>query len=214
VVVDDAQLVVALVGVRGEPVSGERIGNCLHGRAQAALAHRQVGAGEALGHRQAVLLAHFFRHRFGLVVRQQGQGTTEQRQHQVVAVHRHVAGEIHLGIGRHPIVLAGPPGTGALGTLDGNFQVAAGGQLVEVVAGHVGVHAELLGHLRGGDPGGFLASEQVDATTRRVAERVGDGRHGAGEGRRVRGHGDILPMRVVVIRTRRRRPAPPDHRRP
>ena len=45
VVVDDAQLVVALVGVRSEPVGAQGVGDGLHRRAQAALAGRQIGAG-------------------------------------------------------------------------------------------------------------------------------------------------------------------------
>ena len=49
------------------------------------------------------------------------------------------------------VVLRRPAGAGALGALDGDLEVAAGGQLVEVVAGDVGVQTELLGDLRRGD---------------------------------------------------------------
>ncbi len=42
-------------------------------------------AGEAIGHRPPVLLADFFGHRLGFVVRQSIECSTEQRQQQVVA---------------------------------------------------------------------------------------------------------------------------------
>ena len=47
VVVDDAQLVVALVGVRGEPVRSERVGHRVQRRTQRALSGGEIGAGEA-----------------------------------------------------------------------------------------------------------------------------------------------------------------------
>ena len=49
------------------------------------------------------------------------------------------------------VALRRPPGARALGSLDGDLEVAAGGELVEVVAGDVRVEPELVGDLRGGD---------------------------------------------------------------
>ena len=68
-----------------------------------------------------------------------------------------------------------------------DLDVPAGSQLVEVVAGDVGVDADLGGDRRRRDAvavrrrRGVVADEQVDAPARRVAERVGDRRHGGGE---------------------------------
>ena len=178
VVVDDPQLVVALVGMRGEPVSGERVGNGLHRRAQTALAGSDIGAREAGGHCLPVLLTDLFGHRLGLLAGQQRQRLAEQRQHEIVAAHRHV--DRH--IGHRAVALRRAAGAGTLGTLDGNLEVAAGGEPVEMMAGDVGVQAELLGHLRRGDALVVLACEQVDAATGGIAERVGDGRNRRGEG--------------------------------
>ena len=84
-------------------------------------------------------------------------------------------------VGDGAVVLRRAPGARTLGTLDRDLEVAAGGELVEVVAGDVGVQAELLGHLRRGDAVADLAGEQVDAAPGRIAERVGDRRHGGRE---------------------------------
>ncbi len=88
-------------------------------------------------------------------------------------------GHVDGDVGHRAVALRRSTGTGTLGALDGDFEVAPGGQPVEVVAGNVGVHPELLGNLGGGDTLGTFTSEQVDPPTGRVAERVGDGRHGA-----------------------------------
>ena len=53
---------------------------------------------------------------------------------------------------RHAVALRWAPGAGAVAS-GGDLDVAAAGQLVEVVAGHVGVEREALGHLAGGDAG-------------------------------------------------------------
>ena len=60
-----------------------------------------------------------------------------------------------------------------LGDLD--EEVAAAGELLEVVAGDVGVEVELLGHRAGGDTGrAGVPREEVDLTSGGIAERVRD----------------------------------------
>ena len=102
-----------------------------------------VGTREPGGHCLPVLLTDLFGHRLGLLARQQRQGLAEQRQHEIVAAHRHV--DRH--VGDRPVALRRSAGTCALGTLDSDLEVAAGGEPIEVVAGDVGVEAELLGDL-------------------------------------------------------------------
>ena len=83
------------------------------------------------------------------------------------------------------VPLRRPPGrTGTVGRVPaphGDRDVAAAGQLLEVVAGDVGVEREVLGDLRGGDAGRAVAAgaahEEVDLAPGGVAERVRDGRH-------------------------------------
>ena len=65
--------------------------------------------------------------------------TTEQRQHEIVAANR----ELGDGVGDGAVVLGRPAGAAALGSLDRDLEVPAGGELVEVVAGDVGMQAEL-----------------------------------------------------------------------
>ena len=90
-------------------------------------------------------IADLLGHALGLGRRQQGQRPAEQREHDVVGLHRHLEGDL-LGVG--PVALRRAARALALRALDGDLEVAAGGELVEVVAGHVGVEAEALGHLR------------------------------------------------------------------
>ena len=52
---------------------------------------------------------------------------------------------------RWPVALGRPTGARPAVAGDGDLEVAAAGQLVEVVAGHVGVQVEALGDLGGGD---------------------------------------------------------------
>ena len=172
VVVDDAQLVAALLGVGGEAVGGEGVGHGVQRGAERAL---PVGAPpSAGGHGPAVLDADLLGHRLGVGRRQAGQRPAEQGEDEVVGLHRHRQRHLLL-VG--PVVLRRPTGPAALAALDGHVEVAAGGQLVEVVAGHVGVEAELLGHLRRRDAPLVLVGEEVDLPPGRVAEGVGDGRH-------------------------------------
>ena len=61
------------------------------------------------------------------------------------------------------------------GTGDLDHEVAAAGELLEVVAGDIGVELEVLGHRAGGDAGvPGVAGEEVDLAPGGVAERVGD----------------------------------------
>ena len=91
--------------------------------------------------------------------------------------------EGHLGRG-DAVALRRPAGAGAVAA-GGDLDVAAAGQLVEVVAGDVGVERELLGHLGGGDAGvgrpsvAALVDEEVDLPPGGVAEGGGDRRDGA-----------------------------------
>ena len=73
------------------------------------------------------------------------------------------------GIG-NPVVLGRAARRGSLGPLHGHLQVAAGGQLVEVVAGHVGMEVEGGRCLGRCDPIVGLSDVQVDITAGRVAE--------------------------------------------
>ena len=71
-----------LLGVGGEAVGGERVGDRVQRGAERALA---VGrAGHRRGHRAAVLDADLLGHRLGLVGRQQRERPAEQRDEQVV----------------------------------------------------------------------------------------------------------------------------------
>ena len=135
-------------------------------------------------HRLAVLHPDLLGHRLGVVGRQERQRLAEQRDEQVVVADRHLEG--HLGR-RDAVALRRPPGPGAAAA-GGDLDVAAAGQLVEVVPGDVGVQGELLGHLGGRDTGvvllAALVHEEVDLPAGGVAERRGDRRHGARELRR------------------------------
>ena len=95
--------------------------------------------------------------------------------------------------------LGRPSGPARLALAD--FHVAAAHQLVEVVAGHVGVQAGGLGHLAGRQPVGVLVDQQVDVAPRRITESRGDGVHQIGEFRRVEGalgHVDSLADRFFL----------------
>jgi hypothetical protein len=130
-------------------------------------------------HRPAVLGADFLRHRLGIVRRQSRQGTTEQGQDEVVGADR----ELGDCIGHRQVTLGRTAGA-TPGDLAGvHLEVTAGGEFVEVVAGHVRVDAHPVRDRRGGHPvvAAVVADEQVDAAPRRVAEGVGDRRHGRGE---------------------------------
>ncbi len=119
----------------------------------------------------------------------------------IVGADGHV--ERHLGR-RGPVVLRRATGAAVLASLDDHVEVAAGRELVEVVAGDVGVELEPLGHLGGGDTALVLVSEEVDLAPSGIAEGGGDRGDDGGElgvswseCRRV--HAGILPIRVVQI---------------
>ena len=95
--------------------------------------------------------------------------------------------ERHLGR-RDPVALRRPAGAARPVRPVGHLDVAAAGELVEVVAGHVGVQVEALGHLGGGDPGRRSpvgrrcgVHEEVDLAPGGVAEGRGDGGDRRGE---------------------------------
>ena len=64
----------------------------------------------------------------------------EHGEDEIVGLHRHRQRDLLLV---RPVALRRATGTAGLAALDGHVEVAAGGQLVEVVAGHVGVEPEL-----------------------------------------------------------------------
>ena len=110
-------------------------------------------------------------------------------------------------VGRGAVALRRPAGRLVASELD--VEVAAARELLEVVAGDVGVQREPLGDLGRGRAVGAGADEQVDVTAGGVAEGRGHG----GDGRRelVRSevgvrHMGILPTQVVEIP--RSRPMP------
>ena len=82
---------------------------------------------------------------------------------------------VHL-VGDGAVVLRRATGAGALGPLDGDLEVATGGELVEVVAGDVRVQTELLGDLRRGDALRAVVGEEVDLAPGRITERRRDRR--------------------------------------
>ena len=79
----------------------------------------------------------------------------------------------HLVLGG-PVPLRRPAGAPATRALHRDLQVPAGGELVEVVAGHVGVELEALGDLGRGDAIGPLVDVEEDVPAGRVPERRGD----------------------------------------
>jgi hypothetical protein len=88
VVVDDPQPAVAALGVRSESLGGQGVGDGLHRRAQRPPPGCEPVAGEALGHRPAVLLADLLGDHLRLVGRQAVERPAEERQQQVVAADR------------------------------------------------------------------------------------------------------------------------------
>ena len=177
-VVDDAQLVVALVGVRGKTMCRQGVGNGLHGRAQTALAGDDIEPRHTRSHGLPVLLTDLFGHCLGLVAGQQGQCPAQQRQHEIIASHW----DVDRDIGDRSIALRRPTRTRTLRPFDGDLEVTPRREAIEVMTGDIGVQPELFGHLRRRHAGLVLASEQVDAATRGVAECVGDGGNRRGEG--------------------------------
>ena len=158
----------------GEAVGREGISHRANGGVQRALplAGRHLG-----GERGAVLLADRLRHALGLLGGQERERPSEQQDEQVVAPSRELEGHV---LGRSPVALGGTARPTGARSLDVHLQVPPGGQLVEVMTGHVGMEVEMRGHLPGRHALA-LSGEQVDVATGRVAERRGDGGHGGGE---------------------------------
>ena len=141
----DREATVARLGVRGEAVRGERVGD----RGERGL-HRPVALGgvHARGERRAVLEADLVGERLGLRGPERVERACEQAAEQVVVLERERerrverTGEVAL---RRATGGARRAVDRGLGDLDD--EVAAAGELLEVVAGDVGVQLELLGHL-------------------------------------------------------------------
>ena len=144
-----ASSAVARFGVRGEAVRGERVGD---GAERGA--HRPVALGRVHARRElvAVLEADLVGERLGLLGPERVERAREQPAEQVVVLERERergverAGQVALR--RTPAARALPSSRrGAIST----DEVAAAGELLEVVAGDVGVQLEVLGDLAGGD---------------------------------------------------------------
>ena len=108
---------------------------------------------------------------------------------QVVVLER----ECERGVERTGEVALRRPSGGAHGAVDGRLgdfdhEVAATGELLQVVTGDIRVEFEMLGHRAGGDAGGAgVTCEEIDLAPGGVAERIGDRAHHRGE--LVRGEG-------------------------
>ena len=163
-----------VLGVGGEPVGGQGVGDGVHGRPQRPLA---VAGRHLPGELASVLLADPLGHALG------GQGSEhlerllEQEDQQVVPTGQQIEGGV---VADGPEALGRPAGPAAGGPLHGHLDVAAGGQALEVVAGHVRVEREAGGHLGGGRPR-VGPDEEVDLPSGRVAEGRGDRGHRRGE---------------------------------
>ena len=119
------------------------------------------------GHGPAVLDADLLGHRLRLVARQLRERLAEQRDEQVVVP---TGNSSAMSVVGHAIALRRATDTAALGALDGDLDVAAGGELVEVVASDVRVELEALGDLAAVTPSSVLVGEQVDVAARRITE--------------------------------------------
>ena len=190
------ELAALALGVGGEAVRGQGVGDRVERGAERPLPSL---TGHREGHGAAVLDADLLGHLLRLVGRQQGQRAPEQGEHDIVGADRYV--ERHLGR-RGSVVLRRPARSAVLASLDDHVEVAAGGELVEVVTGDVRVELEPLGHVGGGDAARVLVSEQVDLATSGVAECArdrGDDRRELAWSECRRVHAGILPIRVVQI---------------
>ena len=167
---DERERVALALGVRGEPVRGERVGD----RRDRGL-HRAVPFGRfhARRHRTPVLEPDLLGDAARLVDREPFERTREQRGEQVVAAGRER--ELRV-VGRHAVALRRPARGSMPGELD--VEVPAARELLEVVAGDVGVQGEALGDLGRGHAVGRAPHEEVDVAAGRVAEGGGDRRDG------------------------------------
>lgn len=203
VLIDDAQLVVAAFGMSREAMGRERICDGLERRSQRFLTTRSIGTCEPRCESLAVLVADFFSQSLGIGSTQAFERPPEQGQHEIIGTDR----SLERGGGvADPVMLRGTSRSGAFAALDGDFDVSACGQLVEMMARHIGMHPELLSDLGGGHTFGTFPNEQVDPPSGRIAKGGGDCRHRGGEspGCEIRTgwvlrHAGILPIAVVEI---------------
>ena len=184
--------------MRREPVRGERVGDRRERGLHGAM---PFGRCDASREAAAVVEANFFGERLGFGDRQLLEGAGEQRSEQVVAPRRKIQRVIELG---HAVLLRRTSGRArAVGATDRHYEVSTRGQLLEVVARHVGVELEPLGDLTRGDALGGVANQQVDVSPGRIAEGVGDRGDGRTEVIGVEGSGadmaGILPTSVVEM---------------
>src|SRR6266536_423229 len=145
---DDLERAAARLRVGGEAVGRERIGD---GRQRGP--HRPVAGadvtglgGHAGGDGQAVVVPDLLGHGGGFVGVEHLQRPRQQRGEEVVAPGREVQRRVELP---GPVPLRRAAGGLVSGQLD--RQVAARGQLLEVMTGDVGMEIEALGNLGGGD---------------------------------------------------------------
>ena len=189
---------VARLGVRGEAVGGERVGH----RGERG-AHRAVALGGVHARRRASVpysKPDLVGQRLGLLGPERVERPGEQRAEQVVVL----GGEREGGVERAGEVALrrtpGGPGRYRRRTpchLDD--EVAAAGELLEVVAGDVGVELERSATAPAVTPAApGVAGEEVDVPPGGVAERVGDRAHHRAE--LVRGEGLGGPWPVFYLR--------------
>ena len=200
VVVDDAELVAPLLGVGGEAVGGEGVGDGVERGAERPL----TGVAAVGRHARRPWPARTRSPTSSAICSASAGGSRASDRPSRVSTRSSVRDP---DLQRHLLVvglvaLGGPAGAAALGPLDGDVEVAAGGELVEVVAGDVRVEPEALGHLGGRDAALVLVGEQVDLAPGRVTEGVRDGGDRSRESARgqlardggLRLHPGILPI--------------------
>ncbi len=165
VLVDELQAPVARLCMRCEAMRGQSICNGGNRGLERPLTFARI---HAVRDRAAVLVPDFLREVVRLGRGQTIERSGEQHAEQVIAARR----EREVGVGgRCAVHLRRPSGRLVLGELD--VHVAAGCQLLQVVARNVGVQIELDGHL-GGAHAVVVAHVQVDPAPGGIAERARD----------------------------------------
>ncbi len=183
--VDDPETVVAVLGMGGEPVGGERVGYRLNGRAERPMALLERLSVQPDSHGASVLGADLLGQALSLLGGQAVEGASEERQHEVVAAH----GELGETVGDGAVSLRRPSSASSVDPGGADLEVAAGREFLEVVSGDVGVNADLVGDRGSGQPDvTSLTHQQVHPASCGIAKGIGDRRHGRGE-RRGGGHG-------------------------
>ncbi len=165
--------VAPVLGVRGEPVGGQRVGHHVHGRPDGPLpfGRRHLG-----GQGEPVLLADVRRHLLGLLQAQPLHGFGQEPHEEVVPSLHEPDRQLLFDAEE---LFGGPSGAGCLaGRLDA--QVPPVHQTLQVVPGHVGVEGEGGGHLCRRHPGPGPDVEE-DVAAGRIAEGRGHGGHRGGE---------------------------------